>query len=79
MSRQTDQKLEEVAKWFYHHYGPMKEVYDMNKRVEFLEKIVENLLYLQTYVAEDLQKVEGRHSLWTPGKVQMSGDLTRFG
>lgn len=79
MSAQTDRKLADCAQWFYHHYEPMKGMYDLNKRVEFLEKIVENLLYLQTYVVEDLQKVEGRKSLWTPGEVQMTGDLKRFG
>ena len=48
MSRQTAQKLEDLAKWYYEH-RPIVQQYDLIKRVEFLETVIHNILYLQTY------------------------------
>lgn len=78
MSRQTDQKLEDLAKWYYEH-RPIVQQYDLTKRIEFLETVIHNFLYLQTFVAEDIQKIEGRSHLWMPNGVQASGDMKRFG
>ena len=80
MSGQTDRKLEDLAKWYYYHKPIVVEQrLDLMKRVEFLEKTVENLMLLTTYLVEDIQKLERRDRLWTPGGVQVNGDLTRFG
>lgn len=78
MSRQTDQALADLAKWYYEH-RPIVQQYDLIKRVEFLETVIHNILYLQTYMVEDIQKAEGRRNLWVPGNVQASGDMKRFG
>ena len=78
MSRQTDQKLEDLAKWYYEH-NQIVRAYDLIKRIEFLETTIHNLLYLQTYVVEDIQKIEGRSHLWMPDGVRVSGDMKRFG
>jgi len=78
MSRQTDQRQEDLAKWYYEH-KPIVEQYDLTKRIEFLETVIHNLLYLQTFVVEDIQKIEGRNHLWMPNGVQISGDVRRLG
>lgn len=78
MSRQTDQKLEELARWYYEH-KTLVEAYDLVKRVEFLETVIHNLLYLQTFVAEDIQKIENRKHVWVPNGMRVTGDMTRFG
>lgn len=78
MSLQTEQRQADIAKWYYEH-KPIVQQYDLIRRVEFLETVIHNLLLFQTYLVEDIQKIEGRKHLWMPNGVQVSGDMRRFG
>ena len=57
MSSKTEEKLKEAATWYYYHYKSIDKD-NLQKRVEFMEKIVDNLFLLFTYVYEDVKKLE---------------------
>ncbi|MGI9489192.1 MAG: hypothetical protein ACR2RF_25555 [Geminicoccaceae bacterium] len=78
MSRQTEDKMGELAKWYYFHKDTLPRD-DLRRRIEFLETVINNLLLLQTYTQEDVQKLEGRRTLFVPSGVQINGSLKQFG
>ena len=78
MSAQTENKMAEVAKWYYFHKDTIPRD-NLRARIEFLETVINNFLLVQTYIQEDVQKLEGRRKLFIPSGVQVGGSLKRFG
>lgn len=65
MSNETDIKFQELAKWFYEHErymftkdGKLKDNADLAKNQEFCAQAVHNVLYLLTYLYEDIKTLE---------------------
>lgn len=78
MSAQTENKMGEMAKWYYFHKDMIPRD-DLRQRIEFLETVLNNFLLVQTYIQEDVQKLEGRRKLFIPSGVQVNGSLKQFG
>lgn len=57
MSRELDQEVVEIGKWFAYH---KREATDPDKRLEFLEKTCENLIWALARAVKDIQVLEGR-------------------
>ena len=57
MSRETEEKLKDFAVWFKEH---VKEINDIEQRTRFLERAMDNMLWLTTFLIEDIQRLEGR-------------------
>lgn len=57
MSFETEERLKDFAVWYKEH---VKEISDVAKRTEFLERAMDNMLWLTTYLIEDIQRLEGR-------------------
>lgn len=72
MSRVTEQKLQDVAKWFYNHKS---EISDPEKRTQFLEKSFDQMLWLLSFYLEDLQELEGRKKIILPRGIQLHEEL----
>ncbi len=84
MSRQTEQKFNELAQWFNEAIEYQNHP-DIDKRMELLLKLQQNVMWLLTYIVEDVQSLEGRGGqggtgLWLPEqnrldrKLRMGGD-----
>ena len=74
MSKQTDDRLADFAKWFHYHRGTIDQQ-NMSKRMEFYETAVDNMCLLITYLVEDIQHLEGRRSLILPSGIKLNGDI----
>ena len=76
MSRVTEQKLSDQCKWFMEHRHTIT---DPVKRTEFLETCVQNLIYLATYLIEDIQRLEHReraeNHICVPREVRLDDNL----
>ena len=80
MSRRTEEKLAEIAhKWFNYH----KTVTDPIKKAEFATRCVEQLIWLCTYLAEDIQHLEkrapGQTKLYLPSSLKLDSNLREGG
>jgi hypothetical protein len=76
VSRVTEQKLQDVAKWFYNHKS---EISDPEKRTQFLEKAFDQMLWLLSFYLEDLQKLEGRDKIILPRSIRLHQDIRNAG
>jgi hypothetical protein len=83
MSRRTEEKFNELAKWFNDF-----EIYmghpSIDKRMEALRKLQQNIMWLLTYLVEDIQALEGRHGrggtgILLPQDAKLDRDLRRGG
>jgi hypothetical protein len=83
MSRRTEEKFNELAKWFNDF-----EIYmghpSIDKRMEALRKLQQNIMWLLTYLVEDIQALEGRHGrggtgILLPHDAKLDRDLRRGG
>jgi hypothetical protein len=68
MSRQTEEKFNELASWFNDFEKYMGHP-SIDKRMEALRKLQTNIMWLLTYVVEDIQVLEGRHGRGGTGIV----------
>lgn len=57
MSKQLDKELLEIAEWYTYHKGSGM---DIDKKLEFLTKSIDFLLWALAKTAEDIQNLEGR-------------------
>ena len=71
MSRITEDKFKDVAVWYKEHKA---ECNDHEKRVVFNERAMDHLLWLMTYMLEDIQRLEGasRTSVLLPPGVLLN-------
>lgn len=82
MSRESEQRLADWAKWFHEH---RLDGGDVHKKIQFLEKSVDGLLEMVCRCLEDIRDLEGRprealgRKLWTPSGMTVAGDVRRFG
>lgn len=72
MSQKTERVLHDVAKWFHEHKA---ECSDPDKRTRFLEKAVDHLIWLNTYLVEDIQELEGRKKIVLPVGMKLHDDI----
>lgn len=83
MSRQTEEKFNDLAKWFNDFEKYMGHP-SIDKRMEALRKLQTNIMWLLTYVVEDIQVLEGRHGrggtgLLLPASAKLDRDLRQGG
>lgn len=58
MSQRTEKKLNEVTLWYRENADNCKDPF---KRTDFTMRALWHLLWLFTYMIEDIQKLENRH------------------
>jgi hypothetical protein len=83
LSRQTEEKFNELAKWFNDFENYMGHP-SIDKRMEALRKLQSNIMWLLTYVVEDIQSLEGRRGrggtgILLPGDHALDRDLRMGG
>ena len=82
MSQPFVDRLADSYKWFNEHRA---EASDVAKRQAFLERVLVDLYDLLSFVAQDLQKLEGLppeaigRRLYLPQGMSYAGSLKRFG
>lgn len=69
MSKKTDEKFQDVAKWFYYNEqylfnkdGKMKDNVDLAKAQQFGQDAIHNFMFLLTYIYEDVKVLEGQRN-----------------
>lgn len=83
MSRQTEEKFNELAKWFNESIAYVQHP-SVDKRIEALSKLQQNIMWLLTYMVEDIQTLEGRHGrggtgILLPGEHALDRSLRQGG
>jgi hypothetical protein len=83
MSRQTEEKFNDLAKWFNDFEQYMGHP-SIDKRMEALRKLQTNIMWLLTYVVEDIQVLEGRHGrggtgILLPASAKLDRELRQGG
>jgi hypothetical protein len=68
VSRQTEEKLKELVTWFNEFESYMGHP-SIDKQMEALRKLQTNIIWLVTYVVEDIQVLERRHGRGGTGLV----------
>lgn len=82
MSRETEQKLEEWARWWDEH---KRDGGDVEQKYKMLLKQMEGFFDLAAMIVRDLQGLEGRpktdlgQPLYLPGQMRVRGDMRRVG
>ena len=79
MSRESEHKIQDVARWFDEH---KRDAGDVPMRMKFLLTAMENLFDCIGHLAHDIQELEGKSNgsaLYRPGHLSVRGDLTRLG
>jgi len=74
-TREPAEKLKEIAVWYHENW---KNTSDIDKRIEFLHRTVDHLIWFQTDMIEAIQNLEGRRNaqrILLPGGVRMEADL----
>lgn len=74
-TREPAEKLKEIAVWYHEH---RRDSMDIDKRWEFQMRAIDHILWLQTYIIEAIQKVEGRKDaqrLFLPNGIRMEANL----
>jgi hypothetical protein len=79
MSRQTDLRYAELAKWFTYHSNTLPRE-NLAKRLDFLEKFCASALIVMAEMTRDIENLEGpRRKLYLPREIQVKGDVKQFG
>lgn len=76
MSAETEDKLKDVAIWFYENKSRIPRG-NLERKIEFLEKTISCLLEVVALQAKDIQIMEQRHPrnrLWLPESVSIDGE-----
>lgn len=68
MSQQTEEKLRDFAVWYKHHVDG---VTDPEQIMRFQQKAINELIWLTTYLVEDIQKLEGRRMIVLPHELHV--------
>ncbi len=79
MSRQTEEKFNELATW-WNDFEKYMDHPSVDKRMEALRKLQQNIMWLLTYMVEDIQVLEGRHGrggtgIVVPASAKLDRDL----
>lgn len=75
MSEETEDRLRDWVIWYKEHEKQIPRD-NLAKKLEFMEKAVDGVLELLVMTAKDVQELEkrnGRGSLWLPGSVKIDG------
>lgn len=77
-SKPLERRLAELAVWHYSHVKHIPRD-NLAARQAFLEKSFWVQVEVIALLLERLHAVEGTKSLWLPGRMEMTGDVRRFG
>lgn len=72
MSHITETKLLEIAKWYEYNKDS---IVDIQKRSEFLQTVVDNLLLLMINFCEDVKVLEGRGTIGNNSEIIVPNDV----
>lgn len=74
MSRKTEQKLSDLAKWFVYNKSTIT---DVDKRSEFMEHAVMTMIIMFTHIIEDIQALERREKseILLPSGIRFNKDV----
>lgn len=83
MSKQTEDRLAEIYKWYAFHKGTIPPQ-DVMKKTLFLQKAIDCMFELIVRQQEEIQSMEHKNGtrsvrLWMPSGVEIHGDLTKLG
>lgn len=77
-NKPLEKRMIQLAVWYYRNNERITQV---EKRLEFHDIFINNLLETMVMMLERIQKAEGRgssSSLWLPSGMSLEGDLERF-
>lgn len=78
MSSELDRAVMEKYTWYRYHRSTMPQE-NLQKRIDFLERVIKEQWDLLSIMATDLKLLEGpRRKLFLPRSIKMSGDPTRL-
>ena len=76
MSRKLEQEILEVATWAnYNRKDVLKSHASVEKKLEFMDKCFDHLLWVLARAVEDIQKLEGRGEIFVPHSVRLDSGI----